>query len=102
MRMALTLAAAAVAIGGALAAPAGFAAADTNAQSTINFWENQGYTVHVDRVGAQPINECVVTGVRNPQTLTRLVRVNGRGPGPSYLVPVIYSRTVSVSLNCSK
>ena len=101
MRKALTLAAAAVATCGVLAAPAGLASADSDAQSTINYWENQGYQVNIDRVGSGPINECVVTGVRNPQTITRLVRVNGRGPGRSVLVPVIVSKTISVSLNCA-
>jgi hypothetical protein len=102
MRVALTLAAAAVALGGVLAAPAGFASADPSAQDTINYWQQQGYQVNIDRVGAGPLNECVVTGVRNPNTVTRLVRVNSRGPGRSYLVPVIVSKTVQVSLYCAK
>ena len=102
MRAALALAAAAVAIGGALVAPAGPAAADDSAQGTINYWQNQGYRVNVDRVGSAPMQDCVVTGVRNPNTITRLVRVNGNGPGRSYLVPVIVSKTISVSLNCAK
>jgi hypothetical protein len=100
MRTALTLAAAAVALGGVLAAPAGLAAADTSAQNTINYWTQQGYQVNIDRVGSGPINECVVTGVRNPNTITRLVRVNGQGP-KSYLVPVVVSRTVQISLYCA-
>jgi hypothetical protein len=102
MRSPLTLVAAAVAVGGALLAPAGLASADDSAQNTINYWENQGYRVNIDRVGSAPIQECVVTGVRNPNTITRLVRVNGNGPGRSYLVPVIVSKTVNVSLNCTK
>lgn len=101
MRMALTLAAAAMALGGVFAAPAGLASADDSAQGTINYWQSQGYRVNVDRVGAGPIQDCVVTGVRNPNTITRLVRVNSRGPGRSYLVPVIVSKTISVSLNCT-
>jgi hypothetical protein len=101
MRTALTLAAAAVALGGVLAAPAGFASADPSAQNTINYWQQQGYQVNIDRVGSGPINECVVTSVRNPNTITRLQRINGRGPGPSVLVPVIESRTVQVSLYCA-
>ncbi|MGE5693687.1 MAG: hypothetical protein ACM4D3_00140 [Candidatus Sericytochromatia bacterium] len=102
MRAALTLAAAATAMGVVAAAPAGVAAADNSAQNTINYWEQQGYQVNIDRVGSGPINECVVTSVRNPNTITRLVRVGGKHDGPSYLVPVIVSRTVQVSLDCSR
>lgn len=101
MRTALTLVAAAVALGGVLAAPAGFASADAGAQNTINYWEQQGYQVNIDRVGTGPLNQCVVTSVRNPNTITQLQRVNGRGPGPSFLVPVIVSRTVQISLYCA-
>ncbi len=101
MRAALTLATAAVALSSVLAAPAGFASADQSAQDTINYWEQQGYQVNIDRVGSGPIQDCVVTSVRNPNTITRLVRVNGRGPGPTYLVPVIVSRTVQISLYCA-
>jgi hypothetical protein len=102
VRAASTLAAAAIATGAALAAPAGFASADNGAQTTINYWEQQGYQVNIDRVGSGPINECVVTSVRNPNTITRLVRVGGKNDNaPSYLVPVIVSRTVQVSLDCS-
>ncbi|HZQ33996.1 MAG TPA: hypothetical protein VFB19_19955 [Mycobacterium sp.] len=102
MRTALTLAAAALAIGGVLAAPAGLASADPSAQNTINYWQQQGYQVNIDRVGSAPMEDCVVTGVRNPNTQTRLQRVNSRGPGPSYLVPIVVSKTVQVSLYCVK
>ncbi|HUL99138.1 MAG TPA: hypothetical protein VLU24_06925 [Mycobacterium sp.] len=102
MRAALTLAAAALATGIVVAAPAGLASADDSALNTINYWEQQGYQVNIDRVGSGPLNECVVTSVRNPNTITRLVRVGGRhDDAPSYLVPVIVSRTVQVSLYCS-
>jgi hypothetical protein len=101
MRMALTLAAAGMAAFGALVAPAGVASADSSAQNTISQLESQGYTVNIDRVGSGPLNECTVTSVRNPNTITQFVRVGGRGPGPSVLVPVIVSRTVQVSLYCA-
>ena len=100
MRAALTLATAVAAAAGVLAAPAGLASADS-AQNTINYWEQQGYQVNIDRVGSGPLQSCVVTSVRNPNTITRLVRENTRGPGPSFLVPVIVSRTVQVSLYCA-
>jgi hypothetical protein len=101
MRSSLTLAAAAVALGGVLAAPAGLASADPSAQNTITYWEQQGYQVNIDRVGSAPLNQCVVTSVRNPNTQTQLVRVNDRGPGRSFLVPVIISKTVQISLYCA-
>jgi len=102
MRAGFTLVAAA-AVMGVLAAPAGSASGDPtgSAQNTINYWEQQGYSVNVDRVGSGPLNSCVVTSVRNPNTITQLYRENGRGPGPSFLVPVIISRTVQVSLYCA-
>jgi hypothetical protein len=102
MRAAFTLATAA-AVMGALTAPAGSAWGDPtgSAQNTINYWEQQGYTVNIDRVGSGPLDKCIVTSVRNPNTITQLLRENGRGPGPSFLVPVIISRSVQVSLYCA-
>ena len=100
MRKTLFLAAAAVATCGMFAAPAGLAAAD-GALDTIVRWQNDGYDVNVDRVGSGPIEDCIVTSVRNPNTITRLERVNrGRDRDRSFLVPVIVSRTVQVSLYC--
>ncbi|HZA09917.1 hypothetical protein [Mycobacterium sp.] len=101
MRTALTLAAAGLAACGAVLASAGTASADGNAQRTIADWENQGYTVNIDRVGSGPLDQCTVTSVRNPNTITRFERVDGRGPGPSVLVPIVVSRTVQVSLYCA-
>ena len=102
MRAALTLAAAIVATGAVFTAPAGFASADQGAAlNTITYWQEQGYQVNIDRVGSGPLENCVVTSVRNPNTITRLVRVGGRVSGPTYLVPVIVSRTVQVSLYCA-
>lgn len=96
----------AVATGGTLIAPAGLAAADS-AVETIGLLEAQGYTVNIDRVGSAPLENCIVTSIRNPQTVTRLVRVergNGhgdRGQRDFDLVPVVVSRSISVSLNCA-
>ncbi|MFZ0834920.1 MAG: hypothetical protein WAM92_17975 [Mycobacterium sp.] len=103
MRTVPALSAAALAVCAVVAGPAGIASADDSAQDTINYWEQQGYQVNIDRVGSGPLNKCVVTSVRNPNTITRLVRVGGINDiGPSYLVPVIVSRTVQVSLDCSR
>ena len=84
-----------------LAAPAGLASADQGAQNTITYWEQQGYQVNIDRVGSGPLQSCVVTSVRNPNTQTQLVREGGRDNRPSFLVPVIISRTVQLSLYCA-
>lgn len=100
MRKALTTAAAVIAACGVVAAPGAVASADS-AQNTITYWEQQGYTVNIDRVGSGPLQDCVVTSVRNPNTITRLERVGGRDNRPTWLVPVIVSRTVQVSLDCS-
>ena len=74
-----------------------------SAVSTIGLLESQGYHVNVDRVGSAPIDQCVVTSVRNPQTVTRLIRVdNGRNGKHDYdYVEVVVSRSISVSLDCT-
>ena len=91
---------------GTLVAPAGLAVADS-AIETIGLLEAEGYTVNIDRVGSAPLENCIVTSIRNPQTVTKLVRVerhNGHGDGDRRdfdLVPVVVSRSISVSLNCA-
>jgi hypothetical protein len=101
-KLALT-AAAAVGVCAAIAAPAGFAAAET-AQETISRLQSQGYTVTIDKVGTESLDKCTVTSVRNPQTVTQLVPYigPGRGNNRTALVPAVVSQTNSVSLNCSR
>jgi hypothetical protein len=102
MRTKLALAAVAVGMCGAIAAPAGFASAET-AQETISRLESEGYTVNIDRVGSGPLDQCVVTSVRNPQQVTQWVPYSGPGArGERVLVQVVTSQTISVSLNCSR
>lgn len=104
MRTKSTLTAAAVVgVCAAIAAPAGLAAAET-AQETISRLQSQGYTVTIDKVGTAPLDQCTVTSVRNPQTVTQLVPYigPGRGNNRNALVPAIVSQTISVSLNCSR
>jgi hypothetical protein len=95
--VAATLAAASV-----LLAPAGLAMAEPtgsgNAYSTIGLLEADGYDVIIDRVGNAPINQCIVTSVRNPQTQTRTFWV-GKGKDRER-VTVVVSRSINVSLNC--
>ena len=67
-------------IGTGLAAAALSLAATANAESaaiTIGQLEAQGFDVKLDRVGSAPLNQCEVTGVRNPRERTELVRVGG-------------------------
>jgi len=90
---------------GVLAGPAGQAWADESAQDTISRLQKEGYTVTVDKIGTGPMSKCVVTSVRNPQTVTQWVPYVGPGLGSrdsNFLVPVVTSQTISVSLICSQ
>jgi len=88
-----------------LAGPAAAAAADDSAQDTISDLQRQGYTVTIDKLGTGPMSKCVVTSVRNPNTITQWVPYVGPGLGNAdgnFLVPVVTSQTISVSLDCSR
>ncbi|MFV8162770.1 hypothetical protein ACNQVK_11830 [Mycobacterium sp. 134] len=89
---------------GTILAPAGLAAADS-AIETIGLLEAEGFYVNIDRVGSAPLDQCTVISVRNPQTQTRLIRVERFGKNGTKdfdLVPVVVRRTITVSLDCSK
>ena|ERR1700752_4792556 len=101
MRAQWALAAVAVGLSGAFGAPAGLASAEDPYQLIARL-ESEGYTVNVDRIGTGPMSDCVVTNVRNPQTFTQLFPVRFPGNKDRVLVPVITSKTISVSLNCSR
>lgn len=90
--------AAAAATLGLLILPAAPASAES-AIVTIGQLEASGFDVKLDRIGSGPLNECVVTNVRNPQERTELVRVDGRDR--DRVIPVVVSRTITVSLDCS-
>ena len=66
--------------GGRGARPGGMATAEPvapgNAYATIGQLEAAGYDVNIDRVGSAPIEQCIVTSVRNPQDITRTIRVD--------------------------
>jgi hypothetical protein len=88
-------------------APAGIASAEQSAQETIGLLESEGYQVNVDRVGSGPLDECVVTSVRNPQTQTRTIRDyygprDENGNRKFRIIEIVTSRTISVSLDCSR
>ena len=87
-----------------LGGPAGSAWADKSAQDTISDLQKQGYQVQIDKIGTGPMSQCVVTSVRNPMTVTQLVPYVGPGLGSrggTFLVPMVTSQTISVSLDCS-
>jgi hypothetical protein len=109
MRPSLTFATLVTSVAAACAvvvAPAGIASAEQSALETIDVLEAQGYQVNVDRVGSGPLDECVVTSVRNPQTQTRTVRVyrgkDNEGNRDYDYVEVVTNRTISLSLDCSR
>ncbi|KAA0080588.1 hypothetical protein CIW52_23590 [Mycolicibacterium sp. P9-64] len=103
MRTKLAWAAAIAGVCGAIVAPAGFAAAES-AQDTINRLQSEGYTVTIDKIGTAPIDQCTVTSVRNPQSVSQLVPYvgPGRGNDRNVLIQQTVSQTISVSLNCSR
>ena len=90
----LTLIALAAAACGLILAPAGLAQAE-QADLTIATLEAQGFDVKVNRIGSAPLNECVVTDIRNPRERTKLVR---RGDD---LIEVVDRRTITVTADCS-
>jgi hypothetical protein len=99
----LMLAAVAAGVCGVIAAPAGFASAEESAQEVISRLQSEGYTVNIDRVGTAPMDQCVVTNVRNPQQVKQWVPYTGPGKdGDRVLVQVVTSQTISVTLNCSR
>jgi hypothetical protein len=103
VRTKLMLAAVAAGVCGAIAAPAGLASAEETAQQVISRLQSEGYTVNIDRVGTAPLDQCVVTNVRNPQQVTQWVPYTGPGKdGDRVLVQVVTSQSISVTLDCSR
>ena len=100
-----TMLATGVAACGLLAGPGPVAWAEPSAQDTINELQRQGYTVTIDTMGTGPMSKCIVTSVRNPNTVTQWVPWVGPGLGTrdgSFLVPVVTSQSISVSLDCTQ
>jgi hypothetical protein len=104
VRTTLIVATVAAGVCGAIAS-AGVAAADDqeSAREVIEKLESEGYTVRIDKIGTAPLDQCVVTSVRNPQQFTQLMPLLGGGnDGGGVLFPVVISQPVSVSLDCSR
>ena len=93
IRATLTATAAATAV---MLAPALPAAAASSAELTIAQLEAQGFDVKVNRIGSAPIDECDVTDVRNGREQKRFQRIGDD------LIEVVFKRTISVSLDCSR
>ena len=106
MRNNWTLAAAAAGVCAAIAAPAGLASAEEDAQATIKRLQDEGYTVNIDRTGSAPLSECVVTNVRNPKSVQQWVPYIGPGRngfgGDRALVLETISQSISVTLDCNR
>ncbi|WP_458316995.1 hypothetical protein [Mycolicibacterium brisbanense] len=97
----------ALAVSGAVLAimttPTAVASAES-AVVTIGELQAEGFDVTIDRIGSAPLEQCAVTSVRNPQTETRLVRVEtiGKNGKKNFdLVPIVVRRTITVSLDCT-
>jgi hypothetical protein len=105
MRTTWALTAAAAGLCAVALVPVASALADDgeSATATIQRLQSQGYTVNIDKIGSAPIDQCVVTNVRNPQQTSQLVPYVGPGlGGDRILVPQVTSQTISVSLNCTR
>jgi hypothetical protein len=103
MRTKWMLAAVVAGVCGVIASPAGLASAEETAQQVISRLQSEGYTVNVDRVGSGPLDQCVVTNIRNPQQVKQWVPYNGPGrDGDRVLVQVVTSQSISATLDCSR
>jgi hypothetical protein len=72
------------------------ALAQESAELTIATLEAQGFDVKVSRIGSAPLDECVVTDIRNARDRTELVR---RGDD---LIQVVAERNITVTADCSR
>ncbi|OBG24252.1 hypothetical protein A5765_17890 [Mycolicibacterium celeriflavum] len=97
----IRVAAAAAGVCGLLVASASGWAQQESAAEVIEKLQSEGYTVRIDKIGTAPLDECVVTSVRNPQQFTQLRPVLG-GNQDGVLFPVVISQPISVSLDCSR
>jgi hypothetical protein len=84
----------------AILAPAAVAeAAAESADLTIATLEAQGFDVKVNRLGSAPLDECVVTDIKNPRRQTGFVLRDEDGDNP---FAGIDRRRITVSVDCSR
>jgi hypothetical protein len=95
----LIMAGIAAAACGAIAAPAAIASAQESAELTIAQLEAQGFDVKINRIGSAPLDQCIVTDVRNPRERTEFVPVLG---GDNGVVETVVDRNITVTVNCSR
>jgi hypothetical protein len=93
----LIMAGIAAAACGAIAAPAAIASAAESAELTIAQLEAQGFDVKVNKFGSAPLDQCVVTDVRNPRERTEFVPVLGDDNG---VVERVVDRNITVTVRC--
>lgn len=90
---------------GVLCASGGLAAAEpSNPIQVIEQLESQGYTVHVDRIGSAPLEECTVIGIRNPQAVVQpnvVIERDRHGDLVIGFEEVLLRLPISVSLDCT-
>ncbi|KWX22204.1 hypothetical protein AFM11_22190 [Mycolicibacterium wolinskyi] len=87
------------AVGVGLAGVAGAApTAPTSPTQAVNDLRAQGYNVIVNKVGAAPLEQCVVDGIRPGQTFTRMDSgVAGAGDD---IRTTVTAQTVYVDVSC--
>jgi hypothetical protein len=95
----LILAGIAAAACGVIASPSAIASAAESAELTIANLEAQGFDVKINRIGSAPLDECVVTDIRNPRERTEFVPVLGDDNG---VVETVVDRNITVTVNCSR
>ncbi|MGA5463626.1 hypothetical protein [Mycobacterium sp. NPDC050041] len=76
-------------------------AAAESASQTIAVLEAQGFDVRVNRLGSAPIDECVVTDIRNPRRQTGFVLRDEDGDNP-FATGNNRRQTITVSVDCSR
>jgi hypothetical protein len=81
---------------GIIILPSAIASAQESAELTIATLEAQGFDVKVNRFGSAPLDECVVTDIRNARDRTELRR---RG---NDLIEVVTARNITVTADCSR
>jgi len=90
-----TLAASTLALAGPVAAaPTG----PSTVNQTISQLRSGGYQVILNKVGAAPLDQCTVSGVRPGQTFSR---TDSGAPGAgSSVITTVTNKTVYVDVNC--
>lgn len=81
---------------GTLLGPAFPAVAASSAALTIAQFEAQGFEVRTNRIGSAPIDECTVTSIGKAREQRRLERF-----GDDF-VEVVFKRTITLTLDCSR